>query len=80
MRSAPAQIAIERIRTSDSVGWGLQVEQRLGLHDHASDAIAALGGLLIDEGLLQLVRLAVLHQPGQGRHRPADGGLGSRHT
>ena len=35
------------------------------------DAVAALGGLLVDEGLLELARLAVLPQPLERRHRPA---------
>ena len=33
------------------------IQQFLGLHDHAVDAIAALRGLLVDEGLLQRMRL-----------------------
>ena len=36
---------------------GLRVEQRLGRHDHAVAAVAALAGLLLDEGLLQRVQL-----------------------
>src|SRR2546422_3009631 len=38
-------------------GLGVLVEQSLGAHDHAVDTVAALHGLLIDEGLLELMHL-----------------------
>src|ERR1700730_4425004 len=55
MRAAAAQIVGEglldvcRARLLALVG----VEEGGRLHDHAVDAVAALGGLLVDEGLLQ---------------------------
>ena len=40
-------------RISASLGFGVALEQRLRAHDHAGDAVAALRGLLVDEGVLQ---------------------------
>ena len=75
MRPAPTKVAVE-CRTNVGFSWfGIAVEQRLRDHDHAGDAIAALSGLLIDEGLLKSVRLVVFHQPGQSRDRSAYGSL-----
>lgn len=61
MRSAPTKVVIER-RTNVGPGrlW-VAIEQRLRDHDHAGDAITALNGLLIDEGLLELVWLVIFH-------------------
>jgi hypothetical protein len=39
------------------------IEQILGGHDHAADAIATLGGLRVDEGLLQRMRLVDSAEP-----------------
>ena len=51
VRAAAAEIARRApSRTSASLGCGLRVEQRLGAHDHAVDAVAALRRLLVDEG------------------------------
>src|SRR5215831_7188219 len=58
-RQALAHLCIGRM-------W-VAVEQRLRGHQHAVDAVAALRGLLVDEGLLQRMRL--LH-----RAEPLDGG------
>ena len=65
--AAAAEIAGQRLA---HVGLGrlrLAVEQFLGRHDHAVDAVAALRGLLVDEGLLQRMRLV-------DRAEPFDGG------
>src|SRR6476469_5079376 len=43
------------------------LKQRNGGHDPAVHAVAALWDLLIDEGLLHLVRLAVGVEPAHGR-------------
>src|SRR2546422_11450054 len=43
-------------------GLGVLVEQSLGAHDHAVDTVAALHGLLIDEGLLELMHLLAVAQ------------------
>src|SRR3569833_1005053 len=40
----------------------LLVQESLRLHHHPGNAVAALGGLFVDKGLLQLVRLAAFHQ------------------
>ena len=61
--AAAAEIAGERLA---HVGFGrlrLAVEQLLGRHDHAVDAVAALRRLLVDEGLLQRVRLLERAEP-----------------
>src|SRR5688500_9714603 len=52
----------------------IAIEQRLGAHDHAVDAIAALGGLLADEGALQRVQPVDCAEPFQRR----DLGAGER--
>src|SRR6187431_2612146 len=75
MRPAPAKVAVES-RTNIGLSWfRIAVEQRLRDHDHAGDAIAALSGLLIDEGLLKSIRLVAFLQPGQSRDRSAYGCL-----
>jgi hypothetical protein len=58
----------------------IYVEECLGLHDHAIDAVSTLGGLLIDESLLQFVRLAVLQKSCQRGDRPVNSCLRLRHT
>src|SRR6267378_4322996 len=63
---------------------GIAVEQRLGGHDHAVAAIAALAGLLLDEGALQRVELVDRAQSLErgdgslrsGRHRHRAGARG----
>jgi hypothetical protein len=75
VRSATAQVAIES-RTDIRFGWGgIAVQQGLRDHDHARNAITTLSGLLVDKGLLKLIRLAVLHESGQRRDGATDGRL-----
>ena len=50
-------------------GLGSFVEQSLGRHDHAVDAVTALHRLLVDKGLLDLVHLL-------GRAQTFEGGDG----
>jgi len=50
---ATAKVAVERVADLRFARRRIDVEKRLRLHDHAIDAIAALGGLLVDEGPLQ---------------------------
>ncbi len=50
-RHARADLRLARVRVA--------LQQRLGAHHHAGDAVAALGGLLVDEG--------ALHRAGGGR-------------
>ena len=57
MRAAAAEIARQRFFDLAVGGLGSFIEQRFGRHDHAVDAVATLGGLLIDEGLLDPVHL-----------------------
>src|SRR3546814_10671908 len=57
MRSAAAEITLQRLLDVAVARIGVFVEQRLRGHDHAVDAVAALRGLLVDEGLLDRVRL-----------------------
>src|SRR5262249_39167353 len=66
----PLDLAIARVRGA--------LEERLAGHDHAVDAVAALGGLLFDEGSLERVRLLARAQPLE-RRDPAPGSLGDRH-
>src|SRR5690606_25987529 len=47
----------------------IAVEIGLSGHDHAVHAEAALGGLFVDEGLLQRMRVLRCSQPLQGRNR-----------
>ncbi len=56
MGAAPAKIAGQSLLDLRIGGFGSFIEQCLGRHDHAVDAVAALRGLLIDEGLLNLVQ------------------------
>src|SRR4051794_26128176 len=55
--AAAAQIVGERLLDVAVRGVAVPVEQLLGHHDHAIDAVAALHRLLVDEGLLDRMRL-----------------------
>ena len=66
MRAAAADIAVERGRDFGPRRRRILVEQRLGRDQDAGEAVAALAGLLVDEGLLQRVRAL-------GRAQPLDG-------
>src|SRR5678816_1165883 len=56
MRPAAAEVRGKRLAHVHLARFRVAVEQRLGAHDHAVDAIAALHGLLGDEGALQGMR------------------------
>ena len=57
MGAAAAEIVGERV-LDVALAWLLVLgEERRRLHDHAVDAVAALRGLLVDEGLLHRMRL-----------------------
>eukprot|EP01132_Coremiostelium_polycephalum_P020033 gene20034-23819_t len=56
MGAAAAEVARQLGAHLGFAGVGIAVEQGLGGHDHAVEAVAALGGLFIDEGLLHRVR------------------------
>src|SRR4051812_18046618 len=53
MRRAAAEVPVQRLADLVIGGPGIALEQRLGRHQHAVAAVAALAGLLLDEGLLQ---------------------------
>ena len=55
--AASAQVLRQRLAHLGCRRVRVVIEQILRRHDHAVDAIAALGGLLVDEGLLQRMRL-----------------------
>ena len=57
-------------RISASLGFGVRLEQRLRAHDHAGDAVAALRGLLLDEGALHDARRLGAAEPFDGSDRP----------
>ena len=57
MGAAAAQIAIQRLLDVIAGRMRILVEQGLRGHDHAADAVAALRGLLVNEGLLKLARI-----------------------
>src|SRR5882762_4822033 len=56
MGPAPAEVAGERLLDVGFTRVLAGGQERGGLHDHAVDAVAALHGLLIDEGLLHGMR------------------------
>src|SRR6185437_6592640 len=57
MRAATAEIAGERLPHLAVAGLRIALQQGRRRHDHAVDAIAALRRLLVDEGLLDGMRL-----------------------
>jgi hypothetical protein len=57
MRAAPAQIPGERILDVGLARLAVFSKEGGRLHDHAVDAVAALHGLLLDEGALQRVQI-----------------------
>src|ERR1700756_1748991 len=57
MRAAAAEIVAQRLQRLLLGGPWIDREQRLGSHDHAVEAVAALRGLLIDESLLHRIGL-----------------------
>jgi hypothetical protein len=52
MRTAAANVAVERRRDLGSRGRGVAIEQCLCRDQYAGEAIAALAGLFVDKGLL----------------------------
>ena len=56
VRAAAAQVAVERVAHLGLAGVGIALEQRGGGDQDAGDAVAALHGLLGDEGALQRMR------------------------
>src|SRR5262245_39577465 len=74
MAAAAAEIAVEGGANVAVARAGVALEQRVRLNDHARRAVAALGGLLVDERLLQAAGLAFLHETFERHDRAAGGG------
>jgi hypothetical protein len=55
--AAPAELIRERVPDILLAGIWIAVQQNLCGHDHAVGAVSALSGLLVDERLLQRMRL-----------------------
>jgi hypothetical protein len=55
MCAAAAEITRQRFSDLAVRRFGIFIQQGFARHDHAVDAVAALGRLFIDEGLLNLV-------------------------
>ena len=71
MRPAAAQVAVQSLPYLP-LGRGGTVAQQAGRgHHHAGGAVAALGGLLVDERLLDRVEPAAVRQPLHGGDRAA---------
>src|SRR5262245_388673 len=83
MGAAAAEIACERRAHIRLVRLRIAVEQLLGRHDHAVGTVAALRGLLLDEGGLQRMRIRDRAEPFDGgdlarRYRADRGDAGAR--
>src|SRR5271165_7222934 len=63
MGAAAAQIILQRLRDLRFAWSWIDVEQRFRRHDHAIEAVAALRGLLGDEGLLHGIRMLARAKP-----------------
>ena len=55
-------------RISSSAGHGISLQQLFRSHDHAGRAEPALQAMLIPEGFLHRMQLAVLREPFNGQH------------
>ena len=53
MRAAAAQVVVQLVAQLLLGGIGVAAQQGLHRHDHAVEAVAALGRLAVDEGLLR---------------------------
>ena len=69
MGAAAAEIAVKRLLDVAVGGLGILIEESFGGHDHPVDAVAALHGLLVNEGLLQWMHFLGRAQTFQSRHR-----------
>lgn len=73
MGAAATEIPRQLVANLRFRGLGDSIEQGLGGHDHAVQAIATLRGLLVDEGLLHRVRMLTAADAFQGDDFPALG-------
>jgi hypothetical protein len=69
MSAAATQVPSQRLFNLRVRRLGVIVEQGFGGHDHTADTVAALDGLLVDEGLLNLVHLLGVAQAFDCRDR-----------
>lgn len=69
MRAAAAEITRQRFFDLAVRRFGIFIQQGFARHDHAVDAVAALGRLLIDERLLNFVHLLGRAQAFERRDR-----------
>src|SRR5205085_10940375 len=77
VRTAPAQVTAHSLVNVGVARVRVVVEKRHGLHDLASLAVATLGHVIVDPGLLDRVQLVALRQTLDGRDALAlDGGHG----
>src|SRR3954471_2083725 len=83
VRSAATEIVHQGLAHVGLARTRIAVEQRLGAHDHAVDAVTALRRLFLDEGALEGVRLFDRAEPLQrgdlGIGQRADGGHAGAH-
>jgi len=77
MRATAAEIVAQRGERFLFRRLRVDREQRLGGHDHAVEAVAALRGLLVDESLLHHVRLVACAEAFE-RHDVAPGATADR--
>src|SRR5689334_5509531 len=64
-------MAVEGARGLDRARTGIAAEQRRGGHQDTGEAVAALAGLLGEEGGLKRVRTVLGAQALDGGHRPS---------
>ena len=69
MSSAAAEVARKGLTDLDFARFGVGPKERHGRHDHAVQAVPALSGLRLDEGLLNWMGLTVFGQSFQGCNR-----------
>src|SRR5712671_7672004 len=74
MRTAPADVVVERQRDLTARRRRVAVEERLGGDEDAGQAIAALARLLVEKGLLQRMRPLRGAEPLDRQHSLADDG------
>src|SRR3954454_6819073 len=63
VRAAAAEICVHMLANLSVCRRAVCGQERVRAHDHAGDAIAALGSLLLDEGALQRARRVFRPEP-----------------
>ena len=62
MRATAAEVTVHALDDLGTRGMRSVQQQAVSVHDHAGGAVAALQGIVVDEGLLQRMQLAVRGQ------------------